>query len=143
MKIINTYTDQELAWFHAYNIDLTKVFTFRFDGDIPDATFNATNVSPELQHHAMMFGLTNRVKDTAAIARKDTPNGQVTEAMRREKVQEMIDHLESGGTEWNLKASGRKPTRHPKFVDIAEREGITYEEALERAANQYLTELGE
>ena len=118
---------------HTY--DDTGIISFTFDGDTPDVVFDANKVHYDLCIHAMMFGLTNRIKDTAAIARKDAPDGNVTESMRRAKVVEMSEHLEAGGTEWNLKATGRKAPQNAAILALAakltEKRGVqvTYEEA--------------
>ena len=116
---------------------------FTFDGDTPDATFNANDVHTDLQRHAMMTGFTNKVKDTAAIPRKQ-PDGSiinVTEDMRRAKVVEMIDHLESGGTDWNLKGTARKPVQNTAILALATKLDKTYEEAEAYIANLAIEEL--
>ena len=119
--------------------------TFTFDDDTPDATFNANDVHFDLCVQAMMFGFTNKIKDTAAIARKQSDNSviEVTESMRRAKVVEMIDHLTSGGTEWNLKGTARAPKQNAAILALATRLDKTYEEAEAYIANLAIAELSE
>lgn len=121
----------------------TGVITFTFDDDTPDASFDANDVHFDLCIHAMMFGFTNKIKDTAAIARKQSDGStiDVTEPMRRAKVMEMIDHLESGGTEWNLKGTARAPAQNKSILALATAKGITYEDAEAYIANLAIEDL--
>lgn len=121
----------------------TGIIEFTFEGDTPDASFDVHKVHFNLCINAMMFGFTNKVKDTAAIARKQSDGStiNVTEDMRRAKVVEMIDHLESGGTEWNLKASARAPKQNTAILALATKLGKTYEEAEAYIANLAIEEL--
>lgn len=121
----------------------TGVITFTFDDDTPDTTFNVDDVHFDLCIHAMMFGFTNRIKDTAAISRKQSDGTiiNVTEDMRRAKIVEMIDHLESGGTDWNIKGTGRKPAQNTAILALATKLDKTYEEAEAYIANLAIEEL--
>lgn len=120
-----------------------EAITFSFT-DLEPVVFNAGWVHDDLRQHAMMAALLNRIKDNAAISRKQ-PDGtviDVTEAMRRDKVVEMAHHLESGGTDWNLKGT-RRPVQNATILGLAAKRGCTYEEAEAWIANEYLTELAE
>ena len=140
MKINDKYTDQELSWFAAIGIDLCNMIHFGFDG-LHSVTFDATRVSVELRQRALMFGLTNKIKDTAAIKKDASNQYTITESMRRVKVVEMIDHLESGTDQWNLKSSGRAAPQNPVFLAIATKFGITYDEAMAKVQDEMLGEI--
>ena len=106
----------------------TKI-VFSFDG-CDAITFDATKAHPNMAQHAQMHGWEARIRDNAAISRKQKDGTviTVTEAMRRAAVEEMVNHYESGADQWNLRAS-RAPVQNPVFLDIAARRGCTYAEA--------------
>ena len=124
--------------------DTTGKITFTFDDGLPDAMFDVNKTHFDLCIHAMMKQFENRIKDTAAIPRKQ-PDGStlnVTEAMRRAKVVEMIDHLESGTDEWNLKSSGtRAPKQDPSILALAAALGISYEDTMKKMQQIALDEI--
>jgi hypothetical protein len=94
--------------------NVARSITFTFDGDLPPVVCNAAKISPANLEFAALFGLGHRIGDNAAIAKSKENNYTVTDAMRREAIVEMVEHLESGTSDWNLKASARKPahSRH-------------------------------
>lgn len=115
--------------------------TFTFDGDLPPVTCSAAKISATNLDYAALFGLGHRIGDNAAIAKSKDNNYTVTEAMRREAVLEMVEHLESGTDEWNLKASARRAPQDATILAIATKMGVTYEEAQAKIAAQFLTDL--
>lgn len=123
--------------------DATGRMTFVFEDDVAPVTFDCNQAHFDLCIHAMMKGFESRIKDTAAIPRKQGDSIiTVTEAMRREKVAEMVQHLEAGGTEWNLKASARRPVQNTAILALAASLGKSYEEAEAHIAELALKELG-
>lgn len=115
---------------------------FTFD-DLEPVTFNCHEVHDDLCIHAMMFGFTNKVKDTAAIKKCEDNHFTITESMRREKVVEMTEHLQGGGVEWNLKTSGRKAPQNTAILALAKALDKTYEEAEAHIAEMAIAELSE
>ena len=123
-------------------IDTTaRSITFTFDGDLPPVTCTASKISTANQDYAILFGLGHRIGDNAAIAKGKDNNYTVTEAMRREAVIEMVEHLQSGTDEWNMKASARRAPQDQTILAIAAKQGITYEEAQAKIAAAFLTDL--
>ena len=106
------------------NSELT--ITFTFDGLDP-ITFNAEK--SKLGTDAMMHGYEQKIRDNAAIARKQKDGTviTVTEQMRRDAVAEMVNHLETSDT-WNLKARATK-SLNPFIAKLAEKMGKSYAEA--------------
>ena len=115
---------------------------FTFEG-LPAISFDSTKVSDKLRERAEMHGFEQRIRDNAAIARSDKNNFTVTEQMRRDAILEMVTHLESGGTEWNLKAGTRAAPQNPTILRISAKLGITYQEAEAKLAEQFLAEMSE
>jgi hypothetical protein len=118
-------------------IDLVaQTVTFTFDDGLDPVVFHADMASKANREYAKLHGFSARIGDNAAIARK-TADGNIqtiTEAMRREGVVEMAQHLESGTAEWNMK-SARGPSLNPTWLAIAEKRGVSYMQvAAERAA---------
>jgi hypothetical protein len=118
-----------------------RTVTFTFDNDLPSVTCNADKLSRVNRDYAVLFGLGHRIGDNAAIPKSKENNFTVTEAMRRDAVVEMCEHLESGSEEWNLKASTRKAPLDPTILKIAERQGITYEQAQLMIAERFLNDM--
>ena len=124
----------------------TGQIVFSFDGATAPVSFDVNKAHFDLCIHAMMKAFENRIKDTAAIPRKQNDGTiiTVTEDMRRAKVVEMIDHIESGTDQWNLKSSGtRTPPKNPTILAIAAKLGVSYEQAEAKLAEQFLSELSE
>lgn len=91
---------------------------FTFDGLEP-LQFDATKAAAELRAYAEMHGWEARLRDNAAISRKQKDGTviDVTEQMRREAVAELITHYESGATVWNVKA---KVAENPSIRKLAD-----------------------
>ena len=117
---------------------------FLFD-DAPESilTFDADLVNVAQHDNAEMHGWIQRLRDNAAIARKQKDGTiiTVTEAMRKAAVKELIDHYHGGSADWNLKTSERKPVQNATILAIATKRGITYEQAEAYIAEQCLAEL--
>ena len=122
-------------------LDGTKL-GFTFEG-LDSITFDSTKVSAENTARATMHGLEHRIRDNAAIAKSEKNRFNVTETMRRDAILEIVMHLESGGTEWNLKAGTRAAPQNPTILKIAAKLNITYVEAEAKLAEQFLTEMSE
>lgn len=113
-----------------------SVITFTFDGLEP-LTFDTSTASEAVKSHAMLHGFMQRLGDAAAIPRTK-PDGSVvnvTEAMRREAVAEIMAHYASGTSEWNLRASAKPAKQNPAILALAAALGKTYEEAEAHIAN--------
>lgn len=118
--------------------------TFTFgEGEtaLPSITFNADQCAA-LHDAAMMHGFEQKIRDNAAIARKQKDGTviTVTEAMRRAAVEEMVNHLH-GNTTWNMKVSQRTAPQNPTILAIAAKRGCTYAEAEAHIAATMLAEL--
>jgi len=116
--------------------------TFTFDGGLDAVTFDATKASEANRNYAVAFGFSHRIGDHAAISRNQ--GGivvNVTEAMRRDAVLEMVAHLESGTEAWDMSKTARGPVQNPVFVAIAAKLGISYEAAMAKVQEQFLAEL--
>ena len=115
-----------------------KVITFTFDdAAVAPITFDATKASVPMREYAEMHGWEQRLRDNAAIARKQKDGTviTVTEAMRADAVRELVTHYESGATVWTVKA---KPAEDPTIRKIADKLGVTYAEAQAEVARKML-----
>ena len=120
-----------------------KSVTFTFDGGLAPVVFDPAKVSEANRNYAVAFGFSHRIGDHAAISRNG-PNGSiitVTEDMRRNAVLEMVGHLESGTEVWDMAKSARGPVVNPVFAAIAQKLGITYDEAMAKVQEQFLAEI--
>lgn len=118
--------------------------TFTFgEGEtaLPSITFDA-DACQALHDAAMMHGFEQKIRDNAAIARKQKDGTviTVTEAMRRAAVEEMVNHLHGNAT-WNMKVSQRVAPQNPTILAIAAKRGCTYAEAEAHIAATMLAEL--
>lgn len=115
--------------------------TFTFDGLDP-VVFDHEKVSEQMRDMAETHGWMQRLGDNAAISRKQKDGTviDVTEQMRRDAVLELVNHYESGTTEWNLKTA-RGPSQNPTILAIAAKRGCTYAEAEAFLAAQFLDEM--
>ena len=118
-----------------------RTITWTFDGELAPVTFTAGKASTECQDYAILHGFAARIGDNAAISKSKENGFVVTEAMRRDAIIEMATHYESGATEWNIKATVRKPAQDLKVVAIAAALNITYEEAMAKVVEKYLADL--
>ena len=114
--------------------------TFTFDG-LDAITFDA-DTCQALHDVAMMHGFEQKIRDNAAIARKQKDGTviTVTEAMRRAAVEEMVNHLH-GNTTWNIKAATRVPAQNPTWLAIATARGVSYEVVAAEKVAQDLADL--
>lgn len=108
----------------------TQQITFAFEG-LDSITFDANKCAANLRAHAEMHGWEQRLRDNAAINRKQKDGSviTVTEAMRREAVLELVTHYEGGATEWNVKGGTRAPVQNAAILALANALQITYTEA--------------
>lgn len=110
--------------------DVARTITFAFDG-LEAVTFDATKAAANMQSYAEMHGWEQRLRDNAAINRKQKDGSviTVTEAMRRDAVLELVTHYESGATEWNVKGGTRASVQNAAILALANALQITYTEA--------------
>ena len=109
-----------------------NTITFAFEGLDP-VVFNPNNASRTNQNYAMFHGFCQRIGDNAASCK--------TEVERRNAILQLTDHYNSESDDWNVKAAERKAPQNPVIVAIANKLGITYEEAQAKVAEQFLAEL--
>ncbi len=101
---------------------------FTFDGGLAAITFDATKAGQSTRAYAEMHGWNARIGDGAALSRKQTDGTviDITEQMRRDEIQRLVSHYESGSAEWEL---GRTPFVDPRAVKLAEAKGISIDAA--------------
>jgi len=117
-----------------------QAVTFTFDGLAP-VTLSMHEVTPANATYAMLHGFAARIGDNAAIQRSVENGFNVTEAMRREAVLELVQHYTSGSVEWNTKVAERKAPQNPTILAIAAKMGLTYTEAEAEIQRRMLAEL--
>lgn len=107
---------------------VTRTVVYSFDG-LDSITFHADKASSANRAYAELFGFGSRIQDTAALSREvKGADGKkvvqtITEQMRRDEVQRLVDHYESGTSEWNM---GRSPTQNPLILAMATSAGVDY-----------------
>lgn len=79
----------------------TLTFTFS-DGE--ELVINATELSSEIRHYAMMHGLKQKIADAAALSRNPDTGRSATLADKREAMREVRDRLQAGL--WNKTREG-------------------------------------
>lgn len=101
--------------------------SFSFDG-LEDVVFDPTKASAACNEYARLMGFQARLRDTAALSRKqkDGTIVTITEEMRRNEVIALRDHLESGG-EWEMRA---RAAIDPLVAQLAAKLGRPYAEVL-------------
>lgn len=118
---------------------VAKTITFTFDqasapGCAP-LVFDTTNPALHADNmaYATLHGFMSRLKDAAALSRNN-PDGSVrtiTEYMRRDAIASLAKHYESGSADWNVRATSAKtPGISPVIAALAQRRGISYDEAV-------------
>ena len=113
-----------------------SLITFTFEGDVPPLVFNAALTHQTVREHSSMHGFMARLGDSAAIPKTEENGFNVTEAMRREAVAELVAHYESGTESWNLRTGATKtPKQNPAIAALAMALGKTYAEAEAHIAN--------
>jgi hypothetical protein len=116
-----------------------KTITFTFDGE-ESVVFDADAATAHSER-AMMHGFEQKIRDNAAISRKQK-NGTVitvTEAMRRAAVLEMANHLTTSG-DWNMRTSAM-PKQNATIAAIAAKLGVSYTEAEAEVQRRMLAEM--
>lgn len=108
---------------------VAQTITFTFDGGLDPIVLAMSQVNPANATYAMLHGFAARVGDNAAIQKSAENNYTVTEAMRREAVQELVDHYASGSADWSPKAKAKVEKLNPHIMAIAQKRNCTYEEA--------------
>lgn len=108
-----------------------NIITAIFDGLAP-VVFDGGAVNENVATSAKLLGLSNKLRDSAAISREQKVNGKpvvitVTEAMRREKVAAMAEALAKPDATWGLRAKAARPLI-PALVALAEKTGRSYAE---------------
>ena len=124
-------------------IDLqAQQIRFTFEG-LEAVVLNVPKLSDDVLEYAQYHGLQARIGDNAAISRKGADGSvvNVTEAMRRDAVLELVNHYESGATAWELRTGKRAPAQSPTIAAIATKLGITYAEAEAKVAETLLAEM--
>ncbi len=105
---------------------------FSFEG-LADIRFDPTRAHTANQAYASLFGWMSRLGDAAAIPREQkladgtTRTIAITEAMRREAIQKLVDHYYSGSADWNIRGNTVR-SLNPLYLKLAEKRGCTYEE---------------
>ena len=125
------------------------VFTFEpaMPGGIaPEAVvFDPQRAHTANRAYAELHGWAARIGDSAAIPRKQADGSvlNVTEAMRRAAVVEIVEHYYSGSERWELRDAGAKraPAQNATIAAIAAKRGTTYAEAEAYVAAKLLAEL--
>lgn len=119
-----------------------KKIVFAFDG-LESITFDSEIASVACRERAEMHGWEQRIRDNAAITRKQKDGTviTVTEAMRRDAVAEMVSHYESGTENWSVRGPGSVAKQNPVIAAIAAKRNCTYAEAEQFLAEQFLTEI--
>ncbi len=117
-----------------------RKLVFTFD-NLPSIEFDSEQTAFDHDADAAMHGYEQKIRDNAAIARKQKDGTviTVTEAMRRDAVQEMVTHLLTADS-WNMKGN-RTPARNPTWEAIAAKRGMTYEAYIAERAAKDLEEL--
>lgn len=109
--------------------------TFTFDG-LESIVFDSNKASLANISYATMHGFNQRIGDSAASSK--------TEGERREAVQQMIAHYESGSDDWNIKGDGKRAApQNATILAIATKLGCSYAEAEAWIAEEMLAKLAE
>lgn len=105
-SIVTHAVSEELI---SLTIVVPKTLTF-FVKDNGDVSLDLSKVSPENMGRACMHGWLQRLPDAAAISRTDADGNFIPEAtrtrMKKEGINDLCIHYESGTTEWSRKPSG-------------------------------------
>ena len=115
-----------------------STLTFTFSDSTPSIYFNADDATVS-RNDAMMHGFEQKIRDNAAIAKSADNGYNITESMRAAAIQQMVTHLTTS-TDWNMRKSATVK-ENPVFRAIANKLGITYEEAMAKVQQQFLDEM--
>lgn len=102
---------------------------FSYSDGLADSVFDPRAASTICNEQARLKGWEARLRDTAALSRKQ-PDGTIitiTEAMRKTEVDALIAHYVTGTEAWNVGAKAAAP--NPFFIRLAEKRNCTYAEA--------------
>lgn len=106
---------------------------FTFEG-YESLVFNSNKASLPNISYATMHGFNQRIGDAAASSK--------TEGERRDAVQQMIAHYESGSDDWNIKGDGKRAApQSATILAIAKKRNCTYAEAEAWIAEKFLADL--
>lgn len=89
---------------HSVSEDGT-VITFHVK-DAGDVVFDTTLAAASIIQQAAVHGLIQRVSDRAAIGRDPETGASASPEEKMEAMQSLVEHYESGSTEWSLVQSG-------------------------------------
>lgn len=121
----------------SYDVNAGTV-TFTFEGELAPIIFTAANASAACEATALLHGWSARIGDGAALSRKQKDGSiiTITEAMRRDEVQRLVTHYESGTDVWEMRAAGARPApQNPTWLALAAKRGVSYDViAAEKAA---------
>ena len=147
--LTNLYTQTHCHGVHNGVLIMKKAISgnlvqFTFDG-CPGITFDITKVSAENRAYAALFGFQSRLGDAAALSREKAAGNTITEAMRRDAVNELVSfYHDAANKDWALRATSSKaPAINPVWQAIATKRGITYEAYMEERVAKDLAELAE
>lgn len=119
-------------------IDGSKI-VFSFE-ELTDVVFDSNKAHAQIKQAALMHGFSARIGDNAALSRKQKDGTviEITEAMRRNAVLELVTHYESGAAAWDVK---RAPAENPTIRALADKLGGTYAQAEAYIAKKMLNGL--
>ncbi len=113
---------------------------FTFDNGLESITFDSSKASTTCKEHAHMHGWSARIGDGAALSRKQKDGTviDITEQMRRDEIQRLVSHYESGTEAWDLKA---QQSQNPLILALAAQMGVDYAEAARRLGSTEIDKL--
>ncbi len=92
---------------------------------------NPSAMSEKNREYAMLHGIKQRVMDAAALERDTATGLSATPEQKYEAMKAIVDHLNSGAEEWNIRGQGRGPRVDAEFnmllTAIAEVRGMETE----------------
>lgn len=85
----------------------TNTITFSFGHGVAPLVFHPDLCNGAMREYAELHGFAARLGDAAAIPKQDAKGNvvMVTEVMRRDAVEALAKHYESGTKEWNLRTA--------------------------------------
>lgn len=92
----------------------------------PDLILKTGNANSQLRERAMFHGFKQRVSDAAAIPADPTTGRPASASEKWEAMKQIVDHLNSGASEWNVKrAEGGRDTSGLVMHALANLKGKT------------------
>lgn len=104
-------SDVTAAW-----VNGKLLFTFR---DLATMTFNPALVAQANRSHAELHGWEQRLRDSMAIEKDNYPDKKVPLADRKAALRRLLDHYQSGATEWNMPQAARNTAPDAAMVALA------------------------